>query len=63
MKQPDMTLVAAAARLLVSWHTAHRWVLTGVLKGHQRDGRWYVDPKDLRRFEKQRNGKSEHRGS
>lgn len=45
--EQEITLVAAAARLHVPWHTAHRWVLTGVLTGDQRDGRWYVSTESV----------------
>ncbi len=38
----ELDLVAAAARLRVPWHTAHRWVLTGRLEGRRRKGRWFV---------------------
>jgi len=43
-------LVLGAARLRVPYHTAHRWVLTGALKGERVAGRWYVDAADLQRL-------------
>ncbi len=48
-------LVEAAARLRVPWHTAHRLVLTGKLKGWRDGGWWYVDPGDLGRLLEERN--------
>ena len=48
--QREIDLVAASARMKVPWHTAHRYVLTGVLKGTRRNGRWWVDLDDLKRF-------------
>jgi predicted site-specific integrase-resolvase len=47
---PEIDLVQAAAELHVPWHTAHRWVLTGVLRGERREGRWKVDRQDLDRL-------------
>lgn len=47
-------LVEAAARLRVPYHTAHRWVLTGVLIGNRVDGRWFVLRDDLERLERER---------
>ena len=47
-------LVEASARLRVSYHTAHRWVLTGKLKGQRRDGRWFVDLRSLEKLERER---------
>ena len=43
-------LVEAAQRLRVPWHTAHRLVLVGTLKGNRKDGRWTVDLADLERL-------------
>ncbi len=53
MRVGETTLVAAAARLRVPWHTAHRWVLTGVITGCQRGGRWYVEKKSVERKAKE----------
>ena len=39
MNKNEVTLVTAAARLRVSWHTAYRLVLTGELEGRQDQGR------------------------
>lgn len=37
-----MTLVDAAHRLAVPWHTAHRYALTGRLEAKKVGGRWTV---------------------
>lgn len=42
MRVAQVTLIQAAVRLRVPWHTAHRWVLTGELDGEQKNGRWFV---------------------
>jgi hypothetical protein len=47
---PNVDLVEAAARLKIYWHTAHRWVLIGRLRGHREHGRWKVDAADLDRL-------------
>lgn len=44
-------LVAAAARLKVPWHTAHRFVLTGLLDGKRHGGRWFVTVASVERLE------------
>ena len=46
----EVDLVEAAAQLRVSWHTAHRWVLIGRLKGERKNGRWKVNAADLERL-------------
>ena len=47
-------LVDAAAKLHVPYHTAHRWVLVGRLKGARVDGAWTVDAADLDRLIRER---------
>ena len=49
-------LVDAAARLRVPYHTAHRWVLIGRLKGARVNGAWTVDATDLDRLIREREG-------
>lgn len=49
-----MDLVGACARLRQPYHTVHRWVLTGRLKGERRDGRWFVDRDDVERLVRER---------
>jgi hypothetical protein len=49
-------LVDAAAKLRVPYHTAHRWVLVGRLKGARVDGAWSVDAADLDRLIREREG-------
>lgn len=53
-EREELDLVEAAARLRVAYHTAHRLVLTGKLKGWRLDGRWFVDACDLERLLKER---------
>ena len=48
----EVDLVQAAARLRIPWHTAHRLVLVGTLKGTKRRGRWKVDSESLRAYER-----------
>jgi hypothetical protein len=60
MTQQRIDLVSAAARLRISWHTAYRLVLTGVLDGERLGGRWYVDPRSVERFRKISNKESRH---
>jgi hypothetical protein len=43
-------LVEAATRLRISYHTAHRMVITGRLKGRRLKGHWAVDLEDLERL-------------
>ena len=45
-------LTEAAAMLRVPYQTAHRLVLTGVLRGVLREGRWVVDAEDAARLVK-----------
>ena len=52
-------LVDAAAALKVPYHTAHRLVLTGELKGWRQDGRWLVDRDDLERVVEERIAKQQ----
>jgi predicted site-specific integrase-resolvase len=40
-------LALAAQRLSVPWGTAHRYILTGKLKGHFVNGRWQVEETSL----------------
>lgn len=49
-------LVEAAAKLRVAYHTAHRWVLIGRLKGSRVNGAWTVDATDLDRLIREREG-------
>jgi predicted site-specific integrase-resolvase len=52
IQKPVLTvrLTEAAARLRVTYQTAHRYVLTGVLRGELHNGRWRVDAEDLDRL-------------
>jgi hypothetical protein len=50
MRKGEMTLVSAAALLRVPWHRAHRWVLEGILDGHQAHGRWFVSRASISRM-------------
>ena len=50
----EMTLVEAAARLRVPWHTAYKWVLTGTLRGRQMGGRWFVSRQDVEELARSR---------
>ncbi len=56
----EVDLIEAAVQLQVSWHTVHRFVLTGRLKGERRDGRWKVDAADLERLVTERTTASGH---
>jgi len=47
-------LVEAAHALKLSYNPTLRLVLTGKLKGEQRDGRWYVDAKSLAAMQRER---------
>ena len=49
--EETVDLVEAAARLRISYHLAHKYVLIGRLKGQRVAGRWRVDLKDLVRVE------------
>ena len=43
-------LAEAAQRLRVPYQNCHRLLMTGVLRGEKRDGRWYVHASDVERF-------------
>jgi hypothetical protein len=45
-----MPLVQACATLGKSYNATLRLVLTRVIRGEQRDGRWFCDPVDVARL-------------
>ena len=45
--KPVMGLAEAAHRLLRPYQDCHRLLLTGVLRGEKRKGRWYVLEEDV----------------
>lgn len=47
MAELMMGLAEAAHRLRVPYQNCHRLLLTGVLRGVKRDGRWYVYASDV----------------
>lgn len=47
-------LVGAAARARVRYTRMLNYVLTGAVRGRQRDGRWVVEVADLERFLRER---------
>jgi len=49
-RDTEITLTAAAQRISLSYHQTLRLVLTGGLRGVQRDGHWYVRAADLARY-------------
>lgn len=56
--KPYIPLALAAQRLGVPWGTAHRYVLTGILKGRFVNGRWHVERGSLNDLVQQRNASS-----
>ncbi len=50
----EIDLVTAAQRLRLSWHTTHRLVLQGQLRGERRNGHWFVVEADVERLAEQR---------
>ena len=48
-----MTLVQASAALGKSYNATMRLVLTRVIRGEQRGGRWYCNADDVRRLSEQ----------
>ena len=56
--QERITLVQASAILGKSYNTTLRLVLTRVIRGEQREGRWYCDAHDVRQFAKKRDAGS-----
>ena len=53
-------LAEAAQALRIPYQDAHRLVLTGVLRGEKRSGRWYVVAADVERLAKDRGAESRH---
>jgi hypothetical protein len=51
MRKKDIPLSEAALRLGLSWERAWRLVLTGVLVGQKREGKWTVSQASIDRFE------------
>jgi predicted site-specific integrase-resolvase len=56
-------MTIAAQRLGISRERVLRWVLTGQLKGHQRDGRWYADADSVRIVMRERKVKDRQTGA
>jgi hypothetical protein len=54
MGDEEVRLVEAAVKLGASYNQTLRLVLVGRLKGQRRDGRWFVDARDLERFRRER---------
>ena len=50
----EIDLVLAAQRLCASYSVTHNLVLSGKLKGHRREGRWFVELTDLKRLIRER---------
>ena len=45
--RPVMGLAEAAHRLMLPYQDCHRLLMTGVLRGEKRKGRWYVLEEDV----------------
>jgi excisionase family DNA binding protein len=52
-----MSLAEAAQLLGTTYQTAHRWVLTGRLRGLKVAGRWVADGDDVARLAAERRAK------
>lgn len=53
MPSKNVTLVEAAHRLAVPWHTAYRFALVGRLEGKKTGSRWRVTEESVKRVAKE----------
>lgn len=53
-QRPAVALPEAAHQAKKSWAAMYGAILRGEVNAHQREGRWYVDAADLKRYLRER---------